>query len=89
MPVSPRLAVYAQVGTRHYGPIHVDPAKTRQLQQLFVERGYRWILARQPIEWVQEFRPRMVDAGRYASDHEAWKRWHSQQAQDEAEFDQE
>jgi hypothetical protein len=87
MPVSPRLAVYAQVGKRHYGPIHLDPAKTRQLQQLFVERAYRWILARQPIRWVEEFRPRTVDPARYASDQEAWKRWHSQQAQDEAEFD--
>lgn len=87
MPVSPRLAVYTQVGKRHYGPIRLDPAKTRKLQQLFVERAYRWILARHPIAWVEEFRPRTVDPERYASEQETWKRWHSQQAQDEAEFD--
>ena len=29
-----------------------------------------------------------VDPARYASEQEAWKRWHSPQSQDEAEFDQ-
>jgi hypothetical protein len=76
VPVSPRLAVYAQVGKRHHGPIRLDPAKTRQLQQLFVERAYRWILARRPIPWVEEFRPRAVDPDRYSSEQETWKRWH-------------
>lgn len=87
MPVSPRLAVYAQVGRRHSGPIRLDPGKTRQLHKLFVERAYRWILARRPIPWVEEVRPRTVDPERYTSEQETWKRWHSQQAHDEAEFD--
>ena len=55
MPVSPRLAVYTQVGKHHAGPILLDTAKTRQLQQLFVERAYRWVLARQPIPWMKSF----------------------------------
>jgi hypothetical protein len=44
--------------------------------------------ARRPIPWVEEFRPRAVDPERYTSEQDAWKRWHCQQAQDEAEFDQ-
>jgi hypothetical protein len=88
MPVSPRLAVYTQVGKRHHGPIRLDAAKTRQLQQLFVERAYRWLLAREPIPWFEAFRPRTVDAERYASEQTTWQHWHAQQAQDEAEFDQ-
>ena len=62
--------------------------RTRQLQQLLVERAYRWILSRDPIPWVETFRLRTVDAGRYASEQKEWQRWHAQQAQDEAEFDQ-
>jgi hypothetical protein len=34
------------------------------------------------------FRPRTFDAERYASEQKSWQRWHPQQAQDEAEFDQ-
>ncbi len=34
------------------------------------------------------FRPRTVDAERHASEQKSWQRWHAQQAQDEAEFDQ-
>jgi uncharacterized protein DUF4238 len=87
MPVSPRLAVYTQVEKRHSGPITLDAPKTRQLQQLFVERAYRWILAREPMDWVEKFRARMVDAARYAAEQEAWNKWHAEQARGEADFD--
>jgi hypothetical protein len=87
MAVSARLAVYTQVGKRHAGPILLDPVKTRQLQQLFVERAYLWILAREPIPWVEQFRPRVVDAPRFQAECEAWKHWHEEQTKDEAEFD--
>jgi hypothetical protein len=87
MPVSPRLAVYTQGGKRHAGPILLDSAKTRQLQQLFVERAYRWILARQPIPWIEECRPRIVDAARFEAERETWKSWHDEQTKHEAEFE--
>lgn len=32
--------------------------------------------------------PRAVDAERYASEQKSRQRWHAQQGQDEAEFDQ-
>lgn len=88
MPVSPRLAVYTQVGTRPYGPLELGPDETRRLQQLFVERAFRWVLAREPMEWVAGFRPRVVDAERFTAEQAEWKRWQTEQARDEAEFDQ-
>ena len=87
MSVSPRLAVYTQVGKSHAGPILLDTAKTRQLQQLFVERAYRWILARQPFPWIEGCRPRIVDTARFEAEREAWKSWHGEQTKDETEFE--
>jgi uncharacterized protein DUF4238 len=87
MPVSPRLAVYTQVGTRHAGPIHLDSVKTRQIQQLFVKRAFRWIFAREPIPWIEQFRPRVVNAGQFDAEREAWKNWHDEQTKNEAEFE--
>jgi hypothetical protein len=87
MPVSPRLAVYTQVGRRHAGPLFLDPVKTRQLQQLFVERAYRWVLAREPIPWVEQFRTRIVDSARFYAELAAWKNWHNEQTKDETEFE--
>ena len=86
MPVTPQLAVYTQVGKRH-APIILNREVTRRLQQLFVERAYRLVLARRPMDWIEQFRPRTVDAERYAAEQEAWRQWHEHQSKDEAEFD--
>lgn len=86
MPVSPRLAVYTQIGTRGSGPFAFSLEQTRMVQRLLVERAFRWVLAPRPLPWVAAVRPRIVDAEIFNTEQEAWKRWNPEQAEAEARF---
>ncbi len=86
MPVSPRLAVYTQIGTRGSGPFTFSLEQTRMVQRLLVERAFRWVLAPRPLPWVAAVRPRVVDAEIFSTEQEVWKRWNPEQAEAEARF---
>ena len=86
LPVSPRLAVFTQVGAKETGPLHSSPQQTRELQGFAVERALRWVIARKPAPWIVATRPRTVDAEAYATEQESWKTWNEMHLGSEAEF---
>jgi hypothetical protein len=86
MPVSPRLAIFTQVGSKETGAWHASPEQTRELQGLAVERTLRWIIARKPDPNIVAMRPRTVDADAYKTEQQAWRTWNDMHLNSEAEF---
>jgi hypothetical protein len=87
LPVSPRVAVCAQVGTNNRGLRNMTVQQTRGIQRFMAERALRWIIARRGAgEWVSSVRPRTVNAEVYAREQEAWRSWHSSHTESETEF---
>jgi hypothetical protein len=86
LPVSPRLAVATQIGTDQRGARLLTAAETAELQRIIVNRALRWIIARQPMDWVVSARPRIVNREAYDAERSAWNTWHSMHMADEAEF---
>jgi Protein of unknown function (DUF4238) len=86
MPVSPRVAIFTQVGSRETGPWHASLEQTRELQGFAVERALRWIIARKPDPQIVALRPRAVDAEAYKAEQEAWRAWNDRHLSSEAEF---
>ncbi|MCI0624634.1 MAG: DUF4238 domain-containing protein, partial [Acidobacteria bacterium] len=84
MPVSPQHLLYVQVDKKEENRFVLSGDQTRLLQQLLVQRAHRWVFARQPIVWVSQVKPRLVDRARVTAEKEAWKRWHEEQLQAEA-----
>lgn len=87
LPISPRAALYARVGEQKTGPFTFSREQTTMLQRLMVERSFRWILARQPPEWVATERPREVNRDRFIAEQHTWKHWNVLQSEAEAEFE--
>jgi hypothetical protein len=87
LPVSPRVAVCTQVGSNNRGPKIMTAQQTLGIQRFMAERALRWIIARRgAADWVSSARPRTVNAEAYATEHEAWRRWHSSHVESETEF---
>jgi hypothetical protein len=87
LPVSPRVAVCTQVGSNNHGPRTMTLQQTDGIQRFMAERALRWIIARPgAAEWVSSVRPRTVNADAFATEQEAWRRWHSGHTESEAEF---
>lgn len=86
LPVSPRLAVCTQVGSNVRGPSAMTEEQTKGIQRFMAERALRWIIARRPEEWVASVRPRTVNAEAFATEQDAWKRWHESHVESEMEF---
>jgi hypothetical protein len=61
--------------------------QTRSLQRFMAERAFRLIIARPGgAEWVRSAKPRTIDAEAYATEQEAWWRWHSVHIESEQQF---
>ena len=87
LPVSPHVAVCTQVGSNNHGPRKMTVRQTHGIQRFMAERALRWIIARRGAAgWVSSARPRMVNAEAYATEREAWRRWHSGHIESEKEF---
>lgn len=87
LPVSPRIAVCMQVGSNNHGPRQMTVEQTRDIQRFMAERAFRLIVAHpQAAGWVISARPRTIDAQAYATEQEAWERWHSIHVESEREF---
>ena len=87
LPVSPRVAVCTQVGSNNRGPRNMTVQQTLGIQRFMAERALRWIIARRgAAEWVSSVKPRTVNAEAYATEQEAWRRWHSGHIESEIEF---
>jgi hypothetical protein len=86
MPVSPKLAIFTQVGSKESGPWGASPDQTRELQGFAVERALRWIIACKPDSRIVAMRPRTVDAEAYKTEQEAWRTWNDMHLGSEAEF---
>jgi hypothetical protein len=87
LPVSPRVAVCTQVGSNNHGPRTMTAQQTHIIQRFMAERAFRWIIARRGAGgWVPSVRPRTINAEAYATEQDAWGRWHSAHTQSELEF---
>ena len=86
MPVSPRLAVYTQVGSRSTGRFAFDADQTATVVKLSLERAFRWVIARSPSEAISQLRQREINAERFEEEREAWRAWHTMQRKAEQEF---
>ncbi len=86
LPVSPRIAVFAKVGSKDRGPFHATPAQTKELQRFVIERALRWIIVKTPAPWVVSIRPRFVDPEAYATEQASWMSWNDLHVGDEAKF---
>jgi hypothetical protein len=87
LPISPRIAVAMQVGSNNHGPRQMTVEQTRGIQRFMAERAFRLIVARsRAAGWVRSDRPRTINAEAYATEQEAWRRWHSVHIESEQEF---
>lgn len=83
MPVSPKHLLYVQVGSKAPNRFTFSDEHTRLVQQLLVERAYRWVFGTRPLEWVATVRPRTVDPKKLEAEAAAWEGWHQDQSQSE------
>lgn len=79
MPVSPRHLLYVQVGKKIQNRITFPFQITRLIQEMIVRKAHRWIFSKNPAQWIETVRPRLVNPERYKTEREAWKDWHQQQ----------
>ena len=87
LPVSPRVAVFTQIGSNNRGPRMMTVQQTQGIQRFMAERALRWIVARRgAAAWVSSVKPRTVNAEAYATEQDAWRRWHSGHIESEMEF---
>lgn len=86
LPVSPKIAVYTEVGSRKTGGFVFSAEQTREVQEIMVRRALRWILARSPLTWLRDVRPRVVNAEAYSTEQASWRRWHRLHLADEVNF---
>ena len=87
LPISPHIAVCTQAGSNNHGPRQMTVEQTRSLQRFMAERAFRLIIARPgAAEWVRSAKPRTIDAEAYATEQEAWRRWHSVHIESEQQF---
>jgi len=68
MPLTPRHLLFVHVGTDAGRKMTFTREQTMFLQELLVERAYRWVFATEPLEWVRRIRPRKVDAEAFADE---------------------
>jgi hypothetical protein len=87
MPLSPRLALFTEVGQRKTGRFDATLDLTRLFQRMQVERAFRTVFATATPEWVECVRPRTVDLKRAMQEQEMWEQWDPEQARTEAEFE--
>jgi len=83
MPMSPKLLLYVQVGKKVPNRFNFSSEKTRLLQGLLAQRAHRWIFATQPLPWVAQARPRLIDPEMLRAEEAGWKRWHKEQSRAE------
>ena len=86
MPISPRHLLYVRVGGKAPNRFVLPQAETQLVQRLIAERAYRWVFARQPLPWVPEVKPRIVDQAAFTAEGDAWRHWHGKQLRDETQF---
>jgi hypothetical protein len=84
MPLSPRHLLFAQVGKKHERYFTATLDHTIILQTLLVRRAHRYVFATAPSNWIEQLRPRTVDADLTRAEQEGWQRWHSEQIRAEA-----
>ena len=83
MPVSPRRLLYVQAGRKAENRFVFSRTDTQLVQRLIVERAYRWVFARQPLDWVARMRPRVIDEAAFAAEQAAWREWPHEQLKSE------
>ena len=89
LPVSPRLALFAEVGVRSAGKFGATTEQTELLLKFQVERAFRSVYAHGDAPWVERLRPRTVDRDLANHEREMLTQWHPEQAEMEAEFEAE
>jgi hypothetical protein len=87
MPLSPRLALFTEIGQRKTGRFDATPDLTQLLQRMQVERAFRSVFAVAEPAWVERIRPRTVDLTWAMTEQEMWEKWDRDQARTEAEFE--
>jgi hypothetical protein len=87
MPLSPRVALFTEIGQRKTGRFDATPELTQLFQRMQVERAFRSIFAVAEPEWVARIRPRTVDLQRAMQEQERWEKWDPEQARMESDFE--
>lgn len=86
LPVSPKIAVYTEIGSRKTGAFVFSAEQTREVQEIMVRRALRWIIARSPLSWLRDVRPRVVNAMAYRTEQASWRSWHLLHSTNEINF---
>jgi hypothetical protein len=87
MPLSPRLALFTEIGQRKTGRFEANPDLTQLLQRMQVERAFRAVFAAGEPAWVERIRPRSVDLKWATQEQDMWEKWDPEQARTETEFE--
>jgi hypothetical protein len=87
MPLSPRLALFTEIGQRKTARFDGTPDLTQLLQRMQVERAFRSVFAVAEPARVERIRPRTVDLTWAMTEQEMWEKWDPEQARTEAEFE--
>ena len=80
LPLGPRHLLYTQIGK----PVpsrgsSMAADKAMLVRRLMAEHAHRYVFASEPDPFVQQVRPRTVDAAELAREREEWKRWNEEQ----------
>jgi hypothetical protein len=88
MPLSPKYLLITEVGKDLKNLSTLSDLLTYKILKYTVENAYRMIFAHKPIQFVNEFHPRIVDLKMYLEEQEAWRNWNIDQSKAERDHDE-
>lgn len=81
LPLGPHHLLFTQVGKAvPRRGARMDVGKATVLRKLIAEHAHRYIFSDVPDPFVEQLRPRLVDAETLEQETRAWKRWHAEQS---------
>ena len=86
LPLSPQHMLYIQVGEKSPPRIDLSYERSIELLDIIAKHADRHIFATEPIEEIENIRPRIVDPEAYKDEKKVWARWHEEQSSAEKKY---
>lgn len=86
LPLSPKHLLYTCIGSKPpQRGMTLDEATARQMRKMIIEHADRYVFSQDPSD-IHLVRPRKICADTFKNEHLAWKNWHQEQCEAEAEL---
>lgn len=75
MPLTPRFLLFTQIGDPAARSVVFPRDKTLEINDMIVERAFRFVFSIREMHRVKHLRPRVVDADRFEKERQYWTNW--------------